>query len=180
MSSSKNPSVALGPGVWATLCYHLYDAEDAIVESSDEAGCIEALYGYGQLSPSLERGLDGARVGDTRTVILKGDDAFGERDLEQILEVDRAEFPADVQPGDEFEAEGEGGRAVPLRVLDVTDEVVVIDTNHPLAGQEVRIEVTVEDARAATGAEIAKAEELMLAEPPSGPVVPSGRLVRGK
>ena len=180
MPSSDNPPVALGPGVWVTLCYHLYDEEDAIVESSDEAGCIEALYGYGQLSPSLERGLDGAGTGDTRTVVLKGDDAFGDRDREKILEVDRAEFPEDVQPGDQFEAEGDGGQTVSLRILEVTDELVVIDTNHPLAGQEVRIEVTVEDARPATSAEIAQAEELMLAEPPTGPVVAASRLVRGK
>ena len=175
-----NPTVAIGPGVWVTLCYHLYDEDDEIVESSDEAGCLEALYGYGQLSPTLERGLDGAVVGETRTVMLKGADAFGERDQEKILEVDRAEFPEDVEPGDEFEAEGADGHTVSLRVLEVTDEIAVIDTNHPLAGQEVRIEVTVEDARPATGAEIAKAEELMMAEPPSSPVVAPGRLVRGK
>ncbi len=150
------------------------------MESSDEAGCLEALYGYGQLSPSLERGLDGARLGETRTIMLKGDDAFGERDPAKILEVDGAEFPADVQPGDEFEAEGPDGSALSLRILEVTDELVVIDTNHPLAGQEVRIEVTVEDARPATSAEIAQAEELMMAQPPSGPVVPAGRLIRGK
>jgi FKBP-type peptidyl-prolyl cis-trans isomerase SlyD len=78
--------------------------------------------------------------------------------------VAREEFPPDVSPGDRYELEREDGSEVVARILAVADDVVVVDLNHPLAGQRVRFEVEVLEARAATPEELQIAESQLLGE----------------
>ncbi len=130
----------LSPGMWARLGYQVFDEEDALVETNENE--LSVLIGYGVLFPELEDQLDGLSEGQSRTVHLKPEHAFGERNPEAQVEVDRADFPEDVAAGDCYEAEDEAGRPVLLQVLDVTEEGVLVDSNHPLAGQTLRFEVT--------------------------------------
>jgi FKBP-type peptidyl-prolyl cis-trans isomerase 2 len=141
---------------------------------------LECVFGYGALLPALEEKLAGLREGERRSVWLKPDEAFGPRDPEDVLEVDRADFPEDVAPGDAFEAEGEDGRRVLLQVLDVSEELVVLDGNHPLAGQRVCFEVEVLELRPASESELSAAEaRLAAAEEPQEPLIPAESLLRG-
>jgi FKBP-type peptidyl-prolyl cis-trans isomerase SlyD len=104
--------------------------------------------------PQVERALEGALPGEARSVQVKAKEAFGERDPKALLEVDPADFPADVAPGDSFEAEGSEGEVIVLRVLDVTPDAVIVDQNHPLAGRSLRVELSVLDTRPATPEEL--------------------------
>lgn len=149
-------SSQLGPGVWTRLRYEVRDAEgEAIAGAPAEMGCV---FGYGALLPRLEQALEGLEAGDRRSVTLAARDAFGERDPEAFVEFDRAEFPEGVSAGDRFEAEQADGTPMSLQVLDVDDERVVVDLNHPLAGQSVRFDIEVLEARPATDDEIRLAE----------------------
>jgi FKBP-type peptidyl-prolyl cis-trans isomerase 2 len=85
--------------------------------------------------------------------------AFGSRDPEAILELERAEFPEDIAVGDEFAAEDAVGRLVPFKVVDLDDDRVVVDTNHPLAGQQVQLELSLEELRPATELELNEGAE---------------------
>jgi len=155
-SREREPSAQLGPGVWARLRYEVQDAEgEAVTGAPAEMGCV---FGYGSLLPRLEQALEGLQVGDRRTVTLPPRDAFGERDPEAFVEFDRAEFPEGVSAGDRFEAEQADGTPMSLQVLDVDAERVVVDLNHPLAGQAVRFDIEVLEARPATDDEIRLAE----------------------
>lgn len=157
----------VGPGTVVHLSYQLFDAEDALVESSDPELPLAFLCGFGQVSPAIELALDGARAQERRNLHLSPDQGFGERDTDSILELDASEFPPGTDVGDEFEAEDADGGSVSLRIVevDVAAGRVWVDTNHPLAGQDIRIEFLVEGVRPATAAEIAQAEEaLALAE----------------
>jgi FKBP-type peptidyl-prolyl cis-trans isomerase SlyD len=149
----------VGPGTVVHLSYHLFDEEGALVESSDPELPLAFLCGYGQVAPAIEAVLDGARAGEKRALELDADQGFGERDPDAILEVDAAEFPPGTGPGDEFEAEDEEGGSVSLRIVEVQGDRVWVDTNHPLAGQSIRIEFLVENVRPATSAEVVQAEE---------------------
>jgi FKBP-type peptidyl-prolyl cis-trans isomerase SlyD len=157
------------------FAYELFDAEGELVERSDDAEPVSALFGHAEVVPALERALDGLPAGASRSVRLRARDAFGIRDPAAILEVDRADFPDALAEGDELVAEDRGGRPVPLKVLAIHDDVVVLDTNHPLAGQEVRLDVRVLDVRPATEAEIAAAEARVAAD--AADLVPLGRLL---
>lgn len=164
------------------LAYRVFDEEgEALHEAPDE---LELVVGYGALLPAIEERIEGLRQGDERSVTLPPERAFGRRNPKAVIEVDRSDFPPDVAPGDRFDAEGDDGRPVLLQVLDVTSDAVVLDGNHPLAGQRVRFDVAVLEVRPATAEELAEAEKRLEGaergdNSPLGELVPVERLLRG-
>ncbi|HWZ91511.1 MAG TPA: hypothetical protein VNW92_21765 [Polyangiaceae bacterium] len=172
------PTYQLGPGMWARLGYQVFDAEDALVETGESELCC--LIGYGVLFPALEDKLEGLPQGASRTVLLRPEQAFGLRNPEAQVEVDRSDFPDDVAAGDCYEAEDEEGRPVLLQVLDVNDEGVLVDSNHPLAGQTLRFEVEAREVRPATDVELSEAEQRLLSqEAEPEPLITPESLLRG-
>ena len=164
--------------MWARLGYQVFDEEDAVVETGESE--LSCLIGYGVLFPALEDKLEGLAQGSQRTVLLKPAQAFGERDPEAQVEVDRADFPEDVAAGDCYEAEDEEGRPVLLQVLNVSEDAVVVDSNHPLAGQTLRFEVEAREVRPATELELLAAEQRILAQEAQGqPLITPESLLRG-
>lgn len=168
----------LGPGVWTRLRYRVFDAEGELVEGS--GGEISFVFGYGTLLPALESALEGLAAGATRNVELSARDAYGERRPELELEIAREDFPPDVAAGDRFELEREDGTEVVVRVLGVSDEGVVVDFNHPLAGQRIRFEIEVLEARAGTPEELEIAESVLTSpgEADSETLIPVTDLIR--
>lgn len=151
------------PNAHVVLDYVLCDDTGRELDSSTAEGCepISYVHGYGAVVPGLEAALAGMRQGETKEVVLTADEAFGERDEELVLEIDRDEVPRpkEVAPGDEIVAESPDGEEVTLRVVEVHDDSVVVDANHPLAGLTLHYAITVRDVRAATDDEIAAAAE---------------------
>lgn len=136
-----------------------YQAFDQDGEPVDEAPSeVEYIHGFGVLLPELEAALAGQFSGATRELTLPASAAFGRRRPEAVIELDRDEFPENVAPGDRYEAENAAGALVILRVLEVRDDAVVVDTNHPLAGQRVRFALRVVSVEPASEAELAQAE----------------------
>ncbi len=178
-SSAGSSGFCVGPEIFLRLKYLLSDAEGEAVEVESEQLC--AIYGMGQLLPVVERAIDGLHEGDQKTLSLAAKEAFGDRDPEAVLSVARDEFPADVAPGDHFEAENNDGGIVVLRVLEVDDEGVVLDANHPLAGQDLKLEVTLLEVRPATQDELELAlAELNAVDEESDPaLIDPERLLRG-
>jgi len=161
-----------------TLTYEVFDADGELVGGS--AGARGMVFGFGELLAPVERALEGALPGESRTVRVKAKDAFGERNPLALLEVDPADFPPDVAAGDAFEAEGDADERIVLRVIEVTPDAVIVDQNHPLAGQTLRVEVRVLETRPATAAELAAAAEA-LEVPARGPetrLILAERLIR--
>jgi FKBP-type peptidyl-prolyl cis-trans isomerase SlyD len=169
----------VGPEIAVTLGFSLYDAEGELVESSNPEDAIEFIFGVGQASAEIEQSVEGLAPGQRRRLQLGPRQAFGPRDEEAVLVVERGELPADAKLGDEFEAEGEEGETVFLRVVELDEETAHLDANHPLAGQTVTLELTVLSTRVASSAEIAAAEAA-LAEPDAAqaPDVLLSRLLR--
>ncbi len=174
----------VGPEMWVRLRVTIRDAEGEAVE--DEPTETSFVFGFGAVLPALEAGIEGLAAGAKKSLRIKPEDAFGQRDPKAVLEVLRDEFPDDVAPGDVFDAEEDaGGPADPggtvlLRVLEVTPDYVVLDRNHPLAGQKVQFDVEILEVRPADEAEILAAEEAILAgEGPPPALIPAASLLRG-
>ena len=168
----------LSPGMWARLGYQVFDEEDAVIETGNSELCC--LIGYGVLFPALEEKLEGLAQGSRRTVLLGPEQAFGQRNPDAQVEVDRADFPEDVAAGDCYEAEDEDGRPVLLQVLDVSEDAVLVDSNHPLAGQTLRFEVEAREVRPATEEELEQAEQRLLSqEEEPEPLITPESLLRG-
>lgn len=184
MSQRTGVGFQVGPEMWVRLRVVIRDAEGEVVQ--DEPTEASFVFGYGALLPALESGIEGLPEGAKKSLRLKPVDAFGERDPKAVLEVLRDEFPDDVAPGDVFDAEEEEGGPAPagalvlLRVLEVTPEYVVLDRNHPLAGQKVQFDVEVLEVRPADEAEILAAEEAILTQDEAEPaLIPAASLLRG-
>jgi FKBP-type peptidyl-prolyl cis-trans isomerase SlyD len=167
----------VGPEAWVEVSYSVSDADGQLVQEEGEHGFV---FGRGQLLLGLERALEGCAPGDRRTVELSEERAYGPRDESAVVEVEPAEFPADVAPGDRFEVENEAGAVLVLRVLDVGPSAVVVDMNHPLAGQQVRFDILVRAVRPATDSEIQAAEKALAgADASNQNLLAPERLLRG-
>ena len=172
----------VGPEIVVRLEYQLYDAEGALVEAPGPDESIVFIFGLGQAPPAIERAVEGLRVGQSRRVQLRPNEAFGPRDEAAVLVVHRAELPDGAALGDELEAEREDGELVFLRVVEIDAEEARLDANHPLAGQTVALELSVLETRVATSAELEGAEaELRARRAGAGPdVLASGLLRRNR
>jgi FKBP-type peptidyl-prolyl cis-trans isomerase SlyD len=168
----------VGPDTFVTLAYTLYGEDGDVLDSTDEDEPLSYLHGYGQIVAGLERRIEGMVRGDARSVVVPPAEAYGEYHREAVLEVERADFPdpASIVIGDEYVAESDDGEMLPMTVLEVNDDNCIVDTNHPLAGETLRYEVTVLDVRPATDSEIREAEEAIL---PELQLVNIGRKPRG-
>jgi FKBP-type peptidyl-prolyl cis-trans isomerase SlyD len=169
--------------MWVRLRVMIRDAEGEPVQ--DEPTEASFVFGFGGILPALEAALEGLPQGAKKAIFFKPEDAFGERDPEAVLEVLRDEFPEDVAEGDVFDAdedEGDGpaGTPVLLRVLEVKPDTVILDRNHPLAGQRVRFDVEVVELRPAEESEISAAEAALLDDgEPKEALIPAASLLRG-
>jgi FKBP-type peptidyl-prolyl cis-trans isomerase SlyD len=137
------------------LDYELFDADGNLIERTDAP--IEYLHGgYDGIFPLVETALDGKSAGDNCRVKLAPEDAFGEYDAELVHVEPRDKFPENVAVGMQFEGEGEhSGETLIYTVTDIADDKVVVDGNHPLAGQTLDFSCTVSAVRAASDEELA-------------------------
>ena len=147
MQVEKNTVVALE--------YQLYSADGELIEKTDEP--VEYLHGgYGGMFPSVEKALEGKDVGETCRVRLAPDDGFGDYDADLVHIEPRDKFPENVEVGMQFEGKGDqSGQSLLYTVTDIADGKVVVDGNHPLAGQTLHIECTVTAVRPASAEELA-------------------------
>jgi FKBP-type peptidyl-prolyl cis-trans isomerase SlyD len=153
--------LTIQPNTHVTLDYELRDDDGDLVDASEAEGGepIRYVHGYGMVVPGLEAALAGLKIGDEREVIVPAEAGYGDYDEGLVLEVDRGELPDPraVSVGDELIAESPEGDEVTLSVVEVRDDVVVVDANHPLAGMVLRYHVKVRDVRQATEEEIGRA-----------------------
>lgn len=163
--------LAIGPGTWVRLRYSLFDGRGNLLETTDEP--VEFVYGYGDLVPGLEAALEGAQSGESLNVTVAPEDGYGTRDDTNVFAVEREEFPkdTDLEVGSEFVAEGDDGTSMTMRVTEVHDDHVLVDANHPLAGETLNFQVHVLNVRSASDDELlaAKVEASGIEPPPGDP-----------
>ncbi|WP_163559809.1 peptidylprolyl isomerase [Halomonas sp. NO4] len=151
----------IAPQRVVTLHYVLSDERGHVLDDSrGRAKPLEYLHGHDNILPGLESVLDGHETGASLEVTLAPGDAYGERDEALVREVDRNAFPVEeLTAGMRFQTPGDDGPEI-VTVLDVADERVRIDTNHPLAGRTLHYRLEVLEVREANRAELAKGHPL--------------------
>lgn len=111
----------------------------------DTAGSepLEFKLGEGNIIPGIENAVEGMSVGEARTVKVTPEQAYGQRRDELVEEVGRDKFPKDVEPqvGQRFEVPQQQGQPMVVRVIDVSEQTVTLDGNHPLAGKDLTFEL---------------------------------------
>jgi FKBP-type peptidyl-prolyl cis-trans isomerase SlyD len=111
----------------------------------------------GHIIPGLEHELYDMQVGEHKEVAVAPEDGYGEVDKNAFMDVPRESFPSDVplKIGTEMELKDRSGQPAHARVEAVTADNVRLDMNHPLAGKQLRFEVTIAAVRVATEDEVA-------------------------
>ena len=142
-------------GLVVSMDYKL-TVDGEVLDSSEDAGPLQFLAGYGNIVPGLEREMAGMKIGESKDVVVAPADGYGEFDEEAFMEVPRNEFPNDLQleEGIELNVTDEDGQNQYARVENITDESVRIDFNHPLAGAELHFTVKVVALRDPTKEEL--------------------------
>ena len=152
----------IAPQQVVTLHYTLRDADDNVLDDSRQRGePLSYLHGHDNIVAGLERALAGSQAGAKLSVTLLPAEAYGLRDEALVQQVVRSAFSGvgSLAAGMRFQAQGpDGARAV--TILEVHEEQVVIDANHPLAGQTLSYAIEILSVRPATRAELAKGHPL--------------------
>jgi len=110
---------------------------------SDDCGCetgpMELTIGSESFFPQIEVALVGMSPGEKKTIVIPAEDAFGDYDEENVIVLARDQFPDDLVPEVDMDLElnGENGESIVGTVVEVTDESVTLDANHPLAGEDL-------------------------------------------
>ena len=111
-------------------------------ECGHEHGPFELIIGAEEFYVPIEEALVGMQPGGKKTLTISPDDAFGDYAPENVFNVPRSDFPDDIDPvvGMGLEITGENEEDYMVTVVAVTDEEISLDTNHPLAGEELTYE----------------------------------------
>jgi FKBP-type peptidyl-prolyl cis-trans isomerase 2 len=118
-------------------------ADGSVFDTSEGREPLEFTVGSGEIIPGLDKAMPGMTVGEEKTVTIPCDEAYGPRQEEAQQAVPRGQIPPDIplEPGLQLQMRGPDGQAVPVTVAEITDEAVVLDANHPLAGKDLTFKV---------------------------------------
>jgi len=114
-------------------------ADGDTFDSSEGRDPLEFTVGSGQIIPGLDKAMAGMAVGEKKTVEIPADEAYGHPDPNAHQAVPRAEIPADIplDLGTQLQVQTPQGQVMPVTVIEVTEEQVTLDANHPLAGKDL-------------------------------------------
>ena len=126
------------------------------IEKNEPEHPVQFIQGMGQIIPGLERELYGMRVGDSKNVDVTPQDGYGVLDEEAYAEIPREEFPDDIplEPGTEILLRDDEDEEQEAYIISITDDIVHLNLNHPLAGKELDFTVTVVALREASEEEL--------------------------
>jgi FKBP-type peptidyl-prolyl cis-trans isomerase SlyD len=137
----------VGPNTTVFFEYRLLDEDGMLLESSPEDQPLDFVFGEGSIIPGLESGMEGMEPGESKDVVVKPEEAYGLRDPGLVQKISKERFAGatDLEVGKSYTARTDAGQIVNFRIIAIDDENMEIDLNHPLAGMNLRFQVTVKD-----------------------------------
>ncbi len=119
--------------------YHGKLTDGSTFDSSEGREPLEFEIGSGMVIKGFDDGVTGMAIGEKKTINIPANEAYGDPQEDMIMEFPRNQFPADMEPqlGMQLNMSNGAGQNFPVVIVEVKDEVVVLDANHPLAGKEL-------------------------------------------
>ncbi|MHC2070341.1 FKBP-type peptidyl-prolyl cis-trans isomerase [Bremerella sp. T1] len=138
-----------------SIAYTLKDSEGNLLDSADASDPLAYLHGVGNLISGMEKALDDRNSGESFEVVIPAAEGYGTIDEDLFWELEKSQFAelGDVEEGTQFVLETEDDQVL-VTVIEIQDDMVVVDGNHELAGEDLHFEITVVDVREATPEEI--------------------------
>ncbi|SLN59443.1 FKBP-type peptidyl-prolyl cis-trans isomerase SlyD [Aquimixticola soesokkakensis] len=113
--------------------------DGSVFDSSDGRDPLEFTVGSGQIIPGLDKHIPGMTLGEKKTITAEATEAYGESNPEARQDVPRDAIPAEIplELGTQLQMQTPQGQVIPVTVVDVKDDAVTLDANHPLAGKDL-------------------------------------------
>jgi FKBP-type peptidyl-prolyl cis-trans isomerase SlyD len=145
----------IAPNQVVSIDYELKNDDGEVLDSSAGQEPLTYLHGTGGLIPGLEKALEGKTAEEELEVTIAPEEAYGEFDDTLVQKVTTAAFEGveKVEPGMQFQAQGNNGELQSITIVAVEGDDVTIDANHPLAGQTLHFAVQIRNVREATDEE---------------------------
>ena len=139
-----------------TLCYRLCNSQYQVLEERTATDPLIFMQGYDQLLPAIELALEGQFAGYQMALKLTPEQAYGSYQNELVSALQREQFAANLElkVGMKFDTLGPDGKALVVRIQKIEDDLVTLDGNHPLAGQELIFEFNILAVRVANEEEM--------------------------
>lgn len=117
--------------------------DGTVFDSSVEREPLQFTIGEGQVIPGFEDAVRGMEIGESKSVRIPPEQAYGERRDDLVLDVTPDQFPDGAEPqiGQQFELRTQSGQRIPATVAEISDSHVKLDANHPLAGQTLNFDL---------------------------------------
>lgn len=140
-----------------SIDYTLTNDAGEVIDSSAGGAPLVYLHGAGNIIVGLEKALVGKQVGDEVNVSVEPEEAYGEYSAELVATLNRSMFEGvdELEVGMQFHASGPDGGMQIVTIRELDGEDVIVDGNHPLAGQRLTFAVKVVDVRDASAEEVA-------------------------
>ena len=151
----------IAPQHVVSLTYDLYtkkeDGTEGLVESATDKHPLVFLYGAGQMLPKFEENLSSLSSGDAYDFRLSAEDAYGNYDEEAVASLPKEMFKDVDMPGigNVIPLQDNHGNRFQGQVVSIAEDAVVVDLNHPMAGQELHFKGNILEVRPATADELA-------------------------
>ncbi|WP_276484703.1 FKBP-type peptidyl-prolyl cis-trans isomerase [Paraflavitalea pollutisoli] len=123
--------------------YHGRLTDGTTFDSSEGRDPLEFEVGSGAVIPGFDNGITGMTVGEKKTINIPVDQAYGPKDPGMLVEFPKTNFPPDMVPeiGMRLNMTNGSGQVIPVVITDVQPETVILDANHPLAGEDLIFEI---------------------------------------
>ena len=129
--------------------YHGTLSDGSIFDSSTGREPLEFEVGSGMVIAGFDEGVTGMAIGEKRTVNIVAEEAYGPVQEDMIMQFPKTQFPPDMVPeiGLQLSMSNNEGQQFPVTIVDVQDEFVVLDANHPLAGKDLTFDLELVDIK---------------------------------
>ena len=142
-------------GKVVSIAYTLKDDGGEVLDSSDGKDDLDYLHGHQNIVAGLEEALVGKSIGDSVKASVPPEKGYGIREDDALMEVPRDNMPEDeLELGTQFSAQDKDGNQKIVTLVEVGEETVKLDANHPLAGETLHFDVTVNAIRDALQVEL--------------------------
>ena len=115
----------------------------SVFDSSNGRNPLQFSIGEREVIPGFENAVMGMSPGESKTITISAEKAYGPYRQELLLAVDRQQMPADapIQLGQQLEVKQTNGQVIPVTVKNISESQVILDANHPLAGQDLTFDI---------------------------------------
>jgi FKBP-type peptidyl-prolyl cis-trans isomerase SlyD len=146
--TSKAQSNEVTTGKQVSIEYTLKLEDKSVVDSNVGAEPLTFIQGSHNIIPGLENSLDGMKIGDNKQVTVKPDDAYGSVNKDAVSEIKKDQIPQDaLKVGAVLQGQNPEGQVIIARVVEIKEDTVLLDYNHPLAGKTLHFDIKILDVQ---------------------------------